>query len=280
MKKFNLGIIGRCLSCQPWINPSDLYHRQLKRKLLEKDNIIMKIIIASNSQLEPQIRLKNLYKKKQINAVLYSIRLIEHQPILFSNKDKFGKYTYKLHPNFYKRFLLKNKISYNGIKAIDVNNHWWKEEDEHENFLEIPKRKLFNIPLHNINLFIAKLCNINSLEIAKELYFFEKLYKECLNFKIPLFILGPISSIEIYNNKSKFIFFKKYQKAIQKQVLKYKVPNFFFNSYLNEKNEKKESLYKKDKYHLNSKGHTFLAEELYPIFSSWIKSNFNFFQNF
>jgi hypothetical protein len=277
MKKFNLGIIGRCLSCQPWINPSDLYHRQLKKKLQEKDNIIMKVILASNSQLEPQIRLKNLYKKKQINAVLYSVRLIEHQPILFSYKDKFGKYTYELNPNFYKRFFLKNKIIYNGIKAIDINNHWWKEEDEHENFLEIPKRKLFNIPLRNINLFIAKLCNINSLEIAKELYFFEKLYQECLNLKVPLFILGPIPSIDIYYKKKNFLFFEKFQKAIQKQLLKNNISNFFFNSYLN---EKKESLYKKDKYHLNSKGHTFLAEELYPIFSSWIKSNINFFQNF
>ena len=37
MDKFCLGIIGRCLSFQPWINISDLYHRRL-REMLEKQD--------------------------------------------------------------------------------------------------------------------------------------------------------------------------------------------------------------------------------------------------
>jgi hypothetical protein len=272
MNKFNLTIIGRCLSCQPWINPSDLYHRKLKILLKEKNNINLKVQIASNSDLEPHIRLKNLYKKTKIDGVLYHFKLIEPQPILYSKKDSFGKHTYKLHPNFFNRFL-KDKMIYSACEAIDIKNHWWKKEDEHENFIPPLKRKLFNICLNDINIFIANFFKISNLEIASELYFFEKLHKECLNLKIPLFVLGPIPSIEIYNKKRNFLFFDKFKKNIQKQLFKNNISNFFFNSPYNERGE---SLYKKDKYHLNFKGHNVLANKLYPTFSSWIKSNINF----
>ena len=282
MRKFCLGIIGRCLACQPWTPIPDLYHRQLKLMLQEQENILLSVSIAGRSDLEPYARMKILHKKKLLDGVLYSARYVQgREPFLCSEKDDFGKSSYSLNPIFFKRFFRKKKTSYNGCDSVQYAFRARRSRDSHD-LLDIPpaeekqlntsNRKLLGIPLHKVNLLIGKLCGLNSWVIAPEWLYFEKLRILCLDLKIPLFVLGPIPGVKNLENRNNQLLWQQMQKESKRKLLKHHIPNYFLHS-LND--EKGKPLHKKDQGHLNAEGHAYLARELYPIISPWVKSILN-----
>jgi hypothetical protein len=273
MDKFCLAIIGRCLSFQPWIDISDLYHRQLKSKL-EKDDILLKVSIAPRSDLSPYERLKTLYEKKPLDGVLYHMPLIEpNQMLFYSKRDEWGKISYSLHPYFFKRFFAKEKIVYNISDAVHAAIKFRKKNDSHDLFEDplppVYYRKFLGVPLHKLNLKAGKLCGLNRWKAANELSCFEKFRTLCLDLKIPLFVLGPVPLVETFKKKDNYRVFQKTKKNYQRQLLSLKIPSYFLNTLHDERGN---LLFKKDGQHLNTFGHTFLANELYATFSSWIKS--------
>lgn len=272
MDKFCLGIIGRCLSLQPWTPISDLYHRQLKIKL-KQDDILLQVSLAGRSDLVPYERMQILHKKKPLNGVLYHMPLIEPtQTLFYSKEDHLGKRCYSLHPYFFKRFFVKKEI-YRAHDSIHMVLSYRKNRNQHNFFEEAPQtchfRKFMGIPLHKVNLLAGKLCGLNRWDLQYERECFEKLRKLCLDLNIPLFVLGPMPKMDTFKEKYKLRAFQKIQKFYQKQFAKHEIPYYFPDSIYDDRGN---SLYKKDEVHLNSLGHSFLAKELYPIFVLWIRS--------
>jgi hypothetical protein len=269
---FNLGIIGRCLSCQPWIKISDLYHKKLKEMFLKIDGINFRVSIASHSELEPCERLKILYTKKPLDGILYHMRLCMPQVVLYSKKDESGKYSYTLN-NFFKQFLDKDKLRYSMDNDVIQRVIKLKLNRDLHDMFDLVKdtpleRKFFGIPLHKLNLLAGKLCGINSWVIKNELRYFERLLNYSLELKMPVFVLGPIP--EFHNLQIKNLNMqKKMERIFKKKILECDIPNYFLNSLYDENGS---ILFKKDQEHLSSEGHAFLARELYPILLPWIRS--------
>lgn len=272
MDKFCLGIIGRCLSCQPWINTSDLYHRQLRDLLEKNNNIIMRVSIASYSELEPYKRMEILYNKKTLDGVLYFMRSVLNEPLL----NHLGKYRYSLHPNFFKLIFAKKKIVYSeDINVIKNAFRIRKLKDSHDLYdnpisqsSNIPSQRfIFGISLRQLNFLAGRL--LNPMKIATELYYFERLRKFCLEKKIPLFVIGPITDVKNLINKNSLSLLKKMEKKFQKKFKKHQILNYYLYSLTDEMGQ---TLYKKDQQHFSFNGHAFLARQLYPILSVWMKS--------
>lgn len=273
MKNFNLGIIGNCLSCQPWINVSDLYHRQLKIKLLQQDNIHLKVHIAGNSNLEPRKRFEELIRKQTLDGILYVLRSAYPKQLIYFHKDLNKKPFITF--DFFNYLFFKNKIIYSehpNVIALALKLR--KQKDMHDIYLEDsqkdnpPKRKFLGIPLNKMNFLVAKYLGLDSLVINNELEYLLKLYRCCLNKKIPLFVLGPIPDLKKLKDKNNFLFLKKMQKKLLSKILKMNIPNYFLSTRFSEEGN---AFYKKDLAHLSVEGHAFLAKELYPIICPWMK---------
>lgn len=275
MDKFCLGIIGRCLACQPWIKIPDLYHRQLKIMLQEQAGITLRVSLAGRSDLEPFERMKTLYRKNSLDGVLYHMRNINGQLLFYSKQELSGKRRYSLHPDFFKRFFAKIPL-YDGCQAVHEALLLRKKSDSHDLFdlppaeLSIP-RNFFGIPYRQINLWAGKLCGLNNWAIRKELIFLDRLRRYCLEMNIPLFVLGPISQADMLGIKRKLCLLEQLQKVGGNYLSKHHVPYYFMQSLLDEMGF---PLYKRDQIHLTREGHAFLAKQLYPIISLWIQSIF------
>ncbi|MBI5345840.1 MAG: hypothetical protein HZB76_01675 [Chlamydiae bacterium] len=277
MDKFCLGIIGRCLALQPWIQISDLYHRQLKN-MLEKDGIILRVSLAGRSDLEPSERMRALHTKKSLDGVLYHMRHVDMhpKPLLYRTVDPLGKFRYSLPPNFFKRILSKKKTVYIESNAVQAALSMRKNKDSQDLF-DIPPeqlviktlpRKFLGVPLHQVNLWAGKLCGLNTWALADEWTFFERLRTLCLELNIPLFVLGPIPSVDMLETEN-FFLFQQIRKIIETKLSSQDIPYYFFYSLHDEMGK---AIHKKDRSHLTPEGHSFLARELYPIISPWFKS--------
>jgi len=276
MDKFCLGIIGRCLACQPWMPSSDLYHRQLKVLLQERDGITLRVSIAGRSDLEPYERMRVLHAKKPLNGVLYHMRHTPEHLLFYKRQDSSGKLRYSLHPYFFKRFLAKQQPVYKEFNAVGFALAMRRNKDS-QNIFNIPPpidsssrpRKFLGIPLHQVNLWAGKLCGLKTHAISNEWDFFERLRSLCLELNIPLFVLGPIPLFDMLGSKKKSHFWEQKCRFAEIKLSKYDVPHYFLRSMPDEKNM---PFYTNDQAHLTADGHAFLAKELYPEISLWIKS--------
>ncbi len=276
MNTFRLGIIGRCLACQPWMQPSDIYHRQLKVMLQERTGITLRVSIVGNSDQEPCDRMRVFHTKKPLNGVLFHMRHATEtqEPLLYKKRDSSGKLRYSLHPQFFKRFLKKEKPIYKDFNAVGFSLSVRRKNDLH-NFFDNPPgvyppchgRKFLGIPLRKMNLWAGNLCGLNTPPILNEWSFFENLRCLCEELNIPLFVLGPLPTAKMLETKKEYLRWERKCKIAEKKLSKMNIPHYFLRSF----NGTDEN-YKIDKSHLTSKGHSFLANSLYPSISSWIKS--------
>ncbi len=275
MDKFCLGIIGRCLACQPWMPPSDLYHRRMRTMLQERDGITLQVSLSGRSDLEPYERMCVLHTKKPLDGVLYHMRHVTEQTLLYSSRDSLGQLRYSLHPYFFKRFLTKQQLVYDDGDAVRIALSMRKNKDSDDLF-DVPPppcqpstRKLLGIPLRQVNLWGGKICGLNAYAIAKEWIFFERLRCLCLKLNIPIFVLGPVPTVEMLEEEKKSLLLEQVRRFTEPKLSKYDIPNYFLHSL---RDEVGRPLHKADRVHLASEGHAFLAKELYPVISSWIRS--------
>jgi len=270
MEQFCLGIIGRCLACQPWMQLSDLYHRQLKIILKERDGITLRVSLSGRSDLEPYERMRILHTKKPLNGVLYHMREAPEQPLLYSRRNPTGKRRYSFHPCFFKHFRAAQHPIYEGGDAVRFALSKRKNKDAHKLF-ESPlvKSKFLSISLRQVNLLAGKLCGLNTDAIVNEWIFFERLREYCLELKIPLFVLGPIPSAEILEAKNKSLLWERMRNFAVTELSRYEIPYYFLHTLQDEIGR---PIHKGDRVHLNPEGHALLARELYPVISPWIRS--------
>lgn len=270
MDKFCLGIIGRCLACQPWMPPSDLYHRQLKIMLQERDGITLHVSLSGRSDLEPYERMSTLHTKKPLNGVLYHMRHALEQTLVYSRRNPSGKLRYSLHPYFFKRFLAKQQPVYEDCNAVGLAQSIRKKKDSQNLFdIQPPMRKLRGISLRQVNLWAGNLCGLNTHVIANEWIFFEKLRGLCIELNIPLFVLGPVPTVEMLETKKKSLLWERKRKFAETVLSRHDIPYYFLDSLQDELGM---PIHKGDRVHLTSEGHALLARELYPVISPWIKS--------
>jgi hypothetical protein len=74
MRDFRLGVIGGCLSHQPGVPPSQLYHRRLARQLQQKGVARLRVRIARDFEKPHVARLEQLLHTARLDAVLVHVR--------------------------------------------------------------------------------------------------------------------------------------------------------------------------------------------------------------
>ena len=275
-KKFTLGIIGRCLACQLWTHPSDLYHRKLRTSLKENDQITFRVSIAGRSDLEPAERLKILVQKKPIQGVLYHMRhFAGEQRLVNPKKSSPEKKGYHLNPLVYKYFSTKKETSYRDPNWVESQTILKRDRYAKCPFDTPPekeyrfKTKFLGIPVGKINLILGKFCGLNHLAFESEWTFLERLRRVSLELALPLFVLGPIPRVDALDTKKRADLWKEKCSIASSRLTKYKIPSFFLDSI---ETELRNSIYMKDEIHLTPEGHRYLATKLYPLVSNWIQS--------
>ena len=104
MREFHLGIIGGCLTHQPGIPMSQLYHRQLGAMLSERCGLHLKIHVAREFERDAADRLDTLLGQSKLDAVMVHVR---HD---FTRKARLvviitepERVRYVLHPSLFRR---------------------------------------------------------------------------------------------------------------------------------------------------------------------------------
>lgn len=281
MNQFRLGIIGRCLALQPGMPLQNLYHRQLSALLQERDGITLRVSLAGRSDLEPSERMRALFAKKPLDGVLYHMRRLP-EPLLFcSRRDHSGKLRYSLHPLFLKQFCPLRRPVYENSQDVIAIVSSMRKNPPHDLF-DIPPsppqlRIVFGVPLlRMMNRWAGKICNMDLCIFANEWFFFERLKSFCCEFNIPLFVLGPIPTVDMLATQKKTRIWKNKCKCIETGLLRDDIPNYFLHVL---HDDSAAPLFFRDQIHLNAQGHAFLAKELYPLMAPWIRSSLtNFVQ--
>lgn len=265
MDKFNLGLIGRCTALQPWIHPSELYHRRLRTLLKERDGIQLDVHIAGNSCLEPSERLHTLHQKSFLDGVLYHMRYLTPHAMFNSTRDSSGKLSYSLHPQFFNRSsYFFDEVPYFTARAVR------KIQDAHTH-PSIPnlERKFLGLSLRKINLLAGELTGLNAFLVENEWFFIDKLQKLCIELNLPLFILGPIPRTKITKAGEQYLTSFPSRKNIETKLSKRHIPHYIIHDLYNKMGV---PIHKGNGTHLSPEGHAFLSQELYPLLLPWIQS--------
>lgn len=282
MNEFHLGIIGRCMSLQPFMSLNNIYHRRLRVLLQEKERILLRVSLASHSHLEPRERFQLLFPKKRIDGILYHMRpIVGDQPLIYRKKSPSEKTRYFFNPLFFNLFQRNRFYSYqegdvfgdcikyrktpNSVDIFDL-----PPQKEVENKQISYWKKEFRIQRKKWNLRIGRLCGLNRIFLDQEWFFFTRLQELCLEQQIPLFVLGPIPNVDMFEDLSKNRLIQYYNKIFSSELTRSGVSHYFLHSPFDDEGC---SIFKRDRAHLNERGHAFLAQELYPILLPWITTH-------
>lgn len=279
VREFRLGIVGRCLALQPYMKLSDLYHKQLKKMLEEKDEIRLRVSLAKNGHYKPIDRLKELLTRRPIDGVLFHLNHPAlNLPLFIRNKKAPHKLRFTLNPLILEFFFrkkerakLKKESLYQWIKyrrnpgPIDYHDIPPQIEEKLRNLSPCWQRAY--TARKYFNFFLGRLFGLHFLALREIRESLKEVQSYCTLHNVPLYILGAIPELGVLQDQKKrtkaLHVYKKYSKLLVQED----VPFYFLQSY---ENASGEHLYKKDQIHLNEAGHIFLANELYPRFSKWI----------
>ena len=205
MREFRLGIIGGCLSHQPGVPPSQLYHRLLAKELRQRGVAQLRVRIARDFEKSHVARLEQLLQKGPLDAVLVHVRSeFTRKALLITIHVRPDGIHYFWHP-----FLLRqHRHGWAEVEGRQFSGCW--EIHHRRRRAASPQApapsnqssadpaggpvgatRLAGVPIRDAFTAAGRAVGLHRWAIADELVMLRDLASRCAAHQLPLLVLGP-----------------------------------------------------------------------------------------
>lgn len=271
----NLGIVGGCLTHQPGIPRSRLYHRLLASTLASQ-GIRLKVHISRGFEEDPADRIAALVKDRELDAVLLHVRnTFVRKAGIFATVVRKGVIRYYLHP-----FLLRPwKLGWNEIErrdfdgelllmtrasplrgpAVDRAGEGLPEGASGDGAPPSGSKKVLGLSLRGLIYRAGRMALLDRWMQRDELRLLQEAIGFCQQRCLPLLIMGPSHRPEeSYLNRLCIDMDRKLARWITPSSASY-------CSLMNDVPGGHAGLYSRDGLHMNRAGHAHVAGCLEPL---------------
>lgn len=271
----NLGIVGGCLTHQPGIPRSLLYH-QLLASSLAAQGIQLRVRISRGFDRDPVDRVAALVEAEKVDAVLLHVRntFVRKAGILATVARK-GVIRYYLHPFLFRPWRLGwsevEKRDFSGELrimtrrspaqglAVDRSGEGHSERSSGDGTLPTVSKRFLGLSLRGLIYRAGRLALLDRWMQRDELRLLRQAMEFCQERRLPLLIMGPSHRPdEAYLNRLCIGMDRRLAKCIAPSSASY-------CSLMTDVPGEPASLYSRDGLHFNRAGHAHVARCLEPL---------------
>lgn len=265
MPEFRLGIIGGCLSHQPGIPISQLYHQQVAQRFKSDENLELKVRLGRGFDLSYPERLRELLARAPLDGILLHSRVVfARKTGLLVYSETNGMRSYVLHPFLFNRQLHGEwmKLEREQFQRLPVLVR--QKAPENYAFAEpLPGARVGGFRLNRLNQIFGSWLGLDNWAIADELYELRAFQRACAAEQLPFLVMGPTPS----GNSTQLV--EKMDRALQANLPRWGIP---YCSLATSPQAQGNPIQFGDGTHLTVEGHRFVAERLSPLLAPWAKA--------
>ena len=260
---FRLGIIGGCLSHQPGMGVSALYHRRLDEMLRASHGTRLDVTIDRHFGLSFRERLLTLLEKNsQLDAVLLHLRItFVFKAALFASQVTDGRRQYYLHPFLFRPnqygWQTVRAPARSGLSAAEPVRAAAPDEDPLET--PVPYKQVLGIRLRDVNLLAGMLTGLDRWAIRDELHMLAAFQEECRQRGIRPIVLGPTPSTQF---RTETLLWRNMNRILARRLPAMGLPSLLIEELTTPDGA---PMLKGDHIHVSEAGHRYVAQGLYPI---------------
>ena len=260
---FRLGIIGGCLSHQPGMDISALYHRRLDGMLRASHGTRLEVVIDRHFELPFRERLLTLLEKTdRVDAVLLHLRItFVFKAALFASTVTDGRRQYYLHPFLFTpgRFGWQTvrPPARTGLRAAEPLRASAPGEDPLET--PVPYKQVLGIRLRDVNLLAGMLTGLDRWAIRDDLHMLAAFQQECRQRGIRPIVLGPTPSAQF---RTETLLWRKMNRILARRLPAMDLPHLLIEELTTPGGA---PMLKGDLLHVSEAGHLRIAQGLHPI---------------
>jgi hypothetical protein len=273
VRDFILGIIGGCLTHQPGIPKSDLYHQRLAKRLEQANGIRLRVRIARDFTQEHMFRLDSLLKEHRLDAVMVHVRSeFCRKAACVVTVHTEGEFRYYLHPFLFRPWrsgwaavenaafagcpLILRRPSPVACKTGSESHAENAPQDEAD--IVPGALRIGGIRIRDTFYIGGVLTGLDAWAIRDELRMLEDLHVRCRKLGLPLLVLGPSRRPDdSWLDRLCVKLDARLRAATKKMILPYA-------DLMAVNDAKGVRMYRPDGFHLTASGHAYVAEQLKP----------------
>ncbi len=284
MRDFALGILGGCLTHQPGIAKSELYHRRVARRLADIGQARLLVRVARDFEHEPLQRLEALRRDHPLDGVLLHVRnSFTRKASLVTILTAESGIRYYLHPFLFRRWrrdwtkleladfagciLLYHRRRTGSSQAVPTPATGPAETPPvaaDSSTLAPGATRVAGVALRDLFYLGGVMTGLDSWAVREELRLARELAARCRELALPLWILGPSRRPDDYWLDGLCV---KLDQRLRDLAGRLAVP---YTGLTATQDEQGERLYCADGFHLNSAGHAYVAAQLELTLSAWL----------
>ena len=270
MREFRLGVIGGCLSHQPGVPPSQLYHRRLARQLRQKGVAQLRVRIARDFEQTHTARLERLLHTARLDAVLVHVRSeFTRKTSLITIQVCPDGIHYYWHP-----FLLRQRR--HGWAELEARQFRGCRQILHRRrpaesaqpaqpsspSQSVPKAapagatRVAGVPIRDAFYAAGRAAGLHRWAIADEVVMLRDLARRCAALQLPLLVMGP-SRRPVNGWLDQLC--RRCDRELQAELAQWPLA---YCSLPDLENRAGEHLYGPDGLHLTAAGHAYVADRL------------------
>lgn len=272
MAEFTLGVLGGCLSHQPGIPPSQLYHRRLAKRLQERGVGPLRVRIARNFEKCHVARLEQLLQTAPLDGVLVHVRSeFTRKASLITIQVWADGIHYYWHP-----FLLRQRQygwaevegqQFSTCREIYRRIRPASSPQAPPSPTQLPTDSAATLPgatrvagisIRDAFYAAGAVVGLHRWAMADELSMLHDLSSRCQQLEIPLLVLGPGRRPA---NDWLDELCRRFDRQLQAELERWHLP---YCSLPDTEDQSGESLYGADGFHFKPLGHRYVADRLLP----------------
>ena len=268
-----LGIVGGCLSHQKGIPQSQLFHRQLARRLGGVGQVRLRVRIARDFRETDVERLEHLADRYSLDGVLLHVRpsFVARKSRLLVRHLAGGAARYYVHPFLFNR----RKLGWESVERSDFDRCWWifQERARWEGARGEPPpvfsgartavRSATGYHVSELNVLVGHWVGLGAWAVRDELAQVRTFGEACRSRNLPWILLGtPVFARRPHVRT----LYTAMTDALQAFARTADVP---YCPLPRTEDSAGHPFFLADMRHLSEAGHTYVAEQLFPVVWSW-----------
>jgi hypothetical protein len=282
VRDFNLGIIGGCLTHQPGIPKSELYHQRLAKRLEQSKGIRLRVRIARDFRQEHVFRLESLLKEHRLDAVMVHVRSeFCGKAACVVTVHSEGEFRYYLHPFLFRPWRSGwagvENAGFAGCRLIlrrpspvtQATDRDCKSDDDQKDWADIVPGALRvgGVRIRDTFYVGGVLTGLDNWAIRDELRMLEDLHTRCKELGLPLLVLGPSRRPDDYWLDRLCV---KLDARLRAATKKMSLP---YADLMAVNDAKGVRMYRPDGFHMNAGGHSYVADQLARVLEERLNDN-------
>jgi hypothetical protein len=286
VRDLTLGIIGGCLTHQPGVPKSGLYHQRLKRKLADERGVNLKVRVAREFEQEHVNRLESLTREHQLDAVMVHVRsAFVGKASLVTISARPSEFHYYLHPFLFRSsrsgWVEVQNSGFAGCVMIGRRKNPVLRQRQDAMVASGPARKseptdwadivpgstrIAGVSIRDLFYLGGALCGLDGWAMRDELRMLEDMRVRCAQLGLPLFVLGPSRRPDnFWLDRLCRMLGARLREVCAAHSLPY-------SDLMRVCDENGRRMYRPDGFHFTVDGHAYCVKQLAGILEPWLDS--------